>query len=68
MNFYLLLSILYLPVMLLIPCTFPPFSPFPLPADNPPCGLHFCDSVPVLVVYMMVFKYPICMNVLGNWL
>ena len=22
----------------------------PLPADDPPCDLHFCDSLPVLVV------------------
>ena len=28
---------------------FPP-SPFHSPVDNPPCDLHFCDSVPVLVV------------------
>ena len=34
----------------LFPVHFPPFSPLPLPADNPPCDLHFCDSFPVLVV------------------
>ena len=28
---------------------FSPFSSLPLPAENPPCDLHFCDSVPVLV-------------------
>ena len=28
----------------------PPIPPIPLPTDNPPCDLHFCDSVPVLVV------------------
>ena len=33
----------------LFPVPFPP-SPLPLPADNPPCDLHFWDSVPVLVV------------------
>ena len=22
----------------------------PLPADNPPCDLHFCDSVPILLL------------------
>ena len=51
LNYFL--SILCLPVMLLIPCTFSPFFPPPLPADNPPCGLHFCDSVPVLVVCLV---------------
>ena len=39
----------------LIPAPFPPFSPSPLPADNPPCDLYFCDSVPVLVVCLGVF-------------
>ena len=34
----------------LLPLPFPPFSLLPLPTDNPPCGLHFCDSVHVLVV------------------
>ena len=34
----------------LFPAPFPPFSPLLLPADNPPCDLHFCGSVPVLVV------------------
>ena len=29
---------------------FPPRSPSYLPTDNPPCDLHFCDSVPVLFV------------------
>ena len=43
------LSILYLPFMLLILCTFSNSVPVPLPADNPPCDLHFCDSVPVIV-------------------
>ena len=43
------LSILYLPFMLLTPCTFSlPCSPL-LPAYNPPCDLHFCDSVLVVV-------------------
>ena len=31
---------------------FSPFSPL-LPADNPPCDLHFCDSVLVLVVCLV---------------
>ena len=43
-------SILYLPFLLLSPCTCPLFS-F-LPTDNPPCDLNFCDSVPVLVVVL----------------
>ena len=36
---------------------FPPFYPLPIPADNPPCDLHFCDSVPVLVVYLVYFWF-----------
>ena len=51
------LSILCLPIMLLIPCTFLPFSPLPLPTDNPPCDLHFCDSVPVLVACLVCFCF-----------
>ena len=34
----------------LIPASFPPFSPFTLPADNLPNHLHTYDSIPVLVV------------------
>ena len=34
----------------LFPVPFPPFFPFPLLTVNPPCNLHFCDSVPVLGV------------------
>ena len=43
----------------LFPVPFPPFSPIPLPADNPPCecGLHFCDSIPVLVVCLISFGF-----------
>ena len=41
----------------LFPVTFPPFSPHPLPADNPPCDLHFCGSVPVLVVCLVCFVF-----------
>ena len=33
------LSILFLAILLLIPCTFPPIRP--LPTDNPPCDLYF---------------------------
>ena len=45
------LSILCLPIMLLIPCTFSPI--LSSPADNPPCDLYFCDSVPVPVVCLV---------------
>ena len=27
--------------------------PLPLPTDNPPCDLYFCDSVPVLLVCLV---------------
>ena len=47
------LSIFFLTFMLVIPCTFPPFSSNPFPADNPPCDLHIYDSVPVLVVCLV---------------
>ena len=33
------LSILYLPLMLLTPCTFSPILPLPLPTDKPPCDI-----------------------------
>ena len=51
------LSILCLPTMLLIPCIFPPI--LPLPTDNPLCDLHFCDSLPVLVVcsFFLFFRF-----------
>ena len=39
----------------LFPVHFPPFPP--LPANNPPCDLHFCDSVPVLVVCLVCFCF-----------
>ena len=32
---------------------FPPLSPSNSPVDNPPCDLHFCGSVPVLVVCLV---------------
>ena len=52
------LSILYLPVTLFIPCTFPLFLLNPAPADTPPCVLHFCGSVPVLAVgFVFVFVF-----------
>ena len=45
------LSILCLLIMLFIPCIFfPSILPLLVPTDNPRCDLHFCDSVPVLVV------------------
>ena len=37
----------------LFPVPFLPFAPFPLPADNPPRDLHFCDSFPVVVVCLV---------------
>ena len=51
------LSILYLPIMLPITCTVTSFSLLPLPTDNPPCDLHFCDVVPVLVVCLVCFCF-----------
>ena len=35
----------------------PPFSPSHSPVDNPPCELHFCGSVPVLVVCLVCFCF-----------
>ena len=32
---------------------FPHFPPNPLPINNPPCNLHFCESVPVLIVCLV---------------
>ena len=42
---------------------FPPF--FPLPADNPPGDLDFCDSAPVLVV-CIVFCFCFILVFLGS--
>ena len=36
---------------------FPPFSPSQSPIDNPPCDLHFCGSVSVLVVCLVFFCF-----------
>ena len=47
------LCILYLPIMVFNPCTFSPFSPLPLPTDNPSNDLHTYDSVSVLVVCLV---------------
>ena len=41
----------------LFPGPFSPFSPICLPTDNPPCDLHFCDSVPILVVSLVHFCF-----------
>ena len=46
------LSIFYLPFTL-----FPVFSSLPLPTDNPPCDLYFCDSVPVPVFCLVSFCF-----------
>ena len=51
------LSIFYLSFMLLFPVPFPPFSPLSLPTDNPPCDLYFCESIPVLVVFLVHFCF-----------
>ena len=40
----------------LFPVLFPPFSPLPLPTDNPPCDLHFCDSVLVVCLVFLVLR------------
>ena len=37
--------------------SFPPLSPSCSPIDNPPCELHFCGSVPVLVVCLVCFCF-----------
>ena len=34
-----------------------PLSPSHFPVDNPPCELHFCGSVPVLVVGLVCFCF-----------
>ena len=31
-----------------------PHSPFPLPTEIAPCDVHFSDSVPVLIVYLVI--------------
>ena len=36
---------------------FPPLSPSQSPIDNLPCELHFCGSVPVLVVCLVFFCF-----------
>ena len=41
----------------LFPVLFPQFSPLPHHTDNPPCNLHFCYSVPILVVCLVCFGF-----------
>ena len=36
---------------------FPLLSPSQSPIDNPPCDLHFCGSIPVLVVCLVFFCF-----------
>ena len=54
-------SILCLLIMLLIPCTFNPYSSLPPPTENPPCNVNFSDSVPVLVV-CLVFVFVVFLS------
>ena len=49
------LFILYLPIMLFNPCTFLPFSLFPLPTDNHPNDLYIYVSVSVLFVCLVCY-------------
>ena len=51
--FYLSPFILCLLIMLLLPCTFYPYSSLPPPHEIPPCDVHFSDFVPVLVVCLV---------------
>ena len=51
----ILLSILYLPIMLLNLCTFLSFFTFPLPAEDPPHDPQTYDFVCVLVVCLLCF-------------
>ena len=41
----------------LFPVFFPLFFPHSLPTDNPPCDLHFCDSLLVLAVSLICFHF-----------
>ena len=53
----LLLSIFFLPFMLLVLCTFSPIPSIHYPTDNLLCDLHVYDSVPVLVVCLVCFCF-----------
>ena len=50
----------------LIPAPFPLFSPFLLPADNPPNDLRIYGSVPVLVLCLVCFCFCFLDSVVGN--
>ena len=50
-----LFSTYYLCYLFSVP--FPPLSPSQSPIDNPPCDLHFCGSVSVLVVCLAFFCF-----------
>ena len=51
------LSIFHLLFMLFFSLYLSPrFSPSQSPIDNPPCDLHFCGSVSVLVVCLVFYK------------
>ena len=41
----------------LFPVSFPPILPILLPTDSHPRDLHFCDSVPVLIVCLVLFLF-----------
>ena len=41
----------------LISVRFPPLSTSHSPVDNPPCELHFCGSIPVVVVCLVCFCF-----------
>ena len=51
----------------LSPETFPLILPFPLPTDNPPCDLHFCDSVTILII-CLVFVFQVKLLILVSLL
>ena len=62
-GFYISYTILNLPCLFstyhlcyLFSVPFPPLSLSHSLTDNPPCDLHFCDSVPVLVVCLVFLK------------
>ena len=50
-----LFSTYHLCYLLSVP--FPHLYPFQSPIDNPPCDLHFCGSVSVLVVCLVCFCF-----------
>ena len=62
-GFYISYTILTLPLFstyhlcYLFSVPFPPLFPSHSPYDNPPCDLHFCDSVPILVVCLVCFCF-----------